>query len=161
MITLIGIAVISLAGFSQSPSGQERIKAARIALITERLGLTPQQAEKFWPLYNEFTQEREALNRQLREARQGKELRSMSEAESKKFMEFAIEVRERHLGLERDYSNRLLDIITAQQVLALRKAEQDFAEMIRMQIQRRREQQRRMQDMRNRRDGVMRDRKNN
>ena len=35
----------------RDPKAQEKIKAARIAFITERLGLTPAEAEKFRPVY--------------------------------------------------------------------------------------------------------------
>jgi hypothetical protein len=37
---------------SQKPG--DRIEALRIAYITEQLNLTPQEAQKFWPLYNAY-----------------------------------------------------------------------------------------------------------
>lgn len=41
------------AAYSQNPN-QERLNAYRIAFFTNRLKLTPAEAEKFWPVYNEF-----------------------------------------------------------------------------------------------------------
>ena len=38
-------------------SGQPRaskVKAARVAYITERIGLTPDESTKLWPLYNQY-----------------------------------------------------------------------------------------------------------
>ena len=32
----------------------QRIKASKIAYITEQVELTPEEAEKFWPVYNEL-----------------------------------------------------------------------------------------------------------
>ena len=32
------------------PQVRQKVEAARIGLISERLGLTPAQAEKFWPV---------------------------------------------------------------------------------------------------------------
>lgn len=32
----------------------DRMKSIKVAYITERLGLTPQEAEVFWPVYNDF-----------------------------------------------------------------------------------------------------------
>src|SRR6478609_4899475 len=52
----------------QNEHAKEKIKAARIGLITQRLGLTPEQAEKFWPIYNEFTQKRTDLRQQYKDA---------------------------------------------------------------------------------------------
>ena len=35
----------------------EKIKALKIAFITQRLQLTPEQAQKFWPIYNQYDNE--------------------------------------------------------------------------------------------------------
>ena len=35
------------------PGWHERMKAEKIAYLTEKLELTPQEAERFWPVYNE------------------------------------------------------------------------------------------------------------
>ncbi|MBK8353862.1 MAG: hypothetical protein IPL13_00425 [Saprospiraceae bacterium] len=32
----------------------DRIQAQMVAYLTSELSLTPQEAEKFWPLYNEY-----------------------------------------------------------------------------------------------------------
>src|SRR5690349_7750029 len=52
----------------QDLTAKEKIQAARIGLITQRLGLTSEQAEKFWPIYNEFTQKRTDLRKQYKDA---------------------------------------------------------------------------------------------
>ena len=38
----------------QMGENKEKLKAHKIAYITERLQLTPAEAEKFWPVYNEL-----------------------------------------------------------------------------------------------------------
>ena len=53
----------------KDPKAQEKIKAARIAFITERLGLTPEEAEKFWPVYREFSNKRTGLKKQYEQKR--------------------------------------------------------------------------------------------
>src|SRR5437879_9747223 len=53
---------------NQKANAKEKIKAARIGLITQRLGLTPEQAQKFWPIYNEFSQKRTELVTQYKAA---------------------------------------------------------------------------------------------
>ena len=40
---------------------QERVKAAKVAYLTRELGLSPQEAERFWPVYNEFENRRDDL----------------------------------------------------------------------------------------------------
>ena len=45
----------------------ERIQSYKIALFTRRLNLTPAEAEKFWPVYNEFDGRRTRLQQQRAE----------------------------------------------------------------------------------------------
>ena len=39
---------------AQTNDRLERIKAFKVAFITEKLELTTDEAEKFWPIYNQF-----------------------------------------------------------------------------------------------------------
>ena len=42
----------------EETGGNDKVQSAKAALITRRLSLTPQQAERFWPVYDEFDRER-------------------------------------------------------------------------------------------------------
>jgi hypothetical protein len=44
-------------------SAKERIEALRIAFISQQLNLSPAEAEKFWPVYNAYRAEIEALQK--------------------------------------------------------------------------------------------------
>ena len=48
---------------------RERIKAQRVAFITDRLSLTPDEAQKFWPIYNQFTDEFEGVKKEMNRLR--------------------------------------------------------------------------------------------
>jgi len=41
---------------AQEPNG-EKIQSLKIAFITQKLQLTPDEAQKFWPIYNEYDNE--------------------------------------------------------------------------------------------------------
>ena len=47
---------------------KEKMKAKKIAFITQRLNLTSQEAEKFWPIYNEETAKIEKIFSEIRES---------------------------------------------------------------------------------------------
>lgn len=52
------------AGYAQQGSDAElrdRIRAAQVAYLSQKLDLTPDEAQKFWPLYNQYTKEVEQL----------------------------------------------------------------------------------------------------
>lgn len=40
---------------------KDRIRAAEIAYLAQKLDLTPDEAQKFWPVYNQYTKEVELL----------------------------------------------------------------------------------------------------
>ena len=71
--------VPSAPGESVPPGHQnkEKLESARIAYFTSRMNLTPDEAAKFWPVYNEY---RKAMD-EARRANRGEfhELRRMTE----------------------------------------------------------------------------------
>jgi hypothetical protein len=148
-------------GFSQGNDARQKIEAARIALITERLGLTPEQAQKFWPIYNEYDQRRRDLLRELQSARNEVDINNITEEQSQNLMNLSLNIKERQIQLEKQYAQRLTNIISAQQLLSLKKAEEDFRKMILRRLEERKRQQLRREQLRNRREDILRNRSNN
>lgn len=157
-LLVIACLLTVLLGFSQEPSPEalKKIEAAKIALITERLELTPAQAEKFWPIYREYGKQRQDIRRDFDQARRTFDPNKASEEENKKMLDWANQIKEQQLKLERDYSQRILKVITTRQLNNLRKAETDFREMLLKRI--RAEQMKRQQRRNN--DGRLNDRRN-
>lgn len=46
---------------------QEKIEALYVAYVTQQLSLTPDEAQKFWPLHTQFVNELKAVNKSLPE----------------------------------------------------------------------------------------------
>jgi hypothetical protein len=146
---------------AQDQEAFQKIESARIALITERLGLSPDQAEKFWPIYREYNEQRQLLRQERQEIRRGVDPKKLSEEESKRIMERGHALRQRELNLDQDYSERMLRVISNQQILALKNAEEDFRRMLVERIERQRAQQMQREQMRERREEMMRQRRGN
>ncbi len=134
----------------QDPKVQERIKNLRIAYISDKLGLTSEQAEKFWPVYRGFSDERKALRMEFAKSRSELNAQNATPNQQEEQVRMGLELKQKELDLERDYSGRLMKIITAQQMLNLRKAEGDFQRMILQQVQQRRMMQQRNEAIRER-----------
>jgi hypothetical protein len=128
---------------STDPEVAARIDAARAAYITERLGLTTGEAERFWPIYREFASKRQELRQRYREARR-------RGADEKELVDLGLQIRQQELDLEKDYSSRMMKVIPAQKLVRLRHAEQEFTRIVLRQIQQRRQQLDRRQDIRER-----------
>ena len=146
---IIFLSVMAISAFAQDedlpqPQDQkvrDKIEAARIAYITDQLQLTPGEAEKFWPVYREFAEKRRGIRQQMREARTANPAQTDQEAVDQQF-----KMKQQELDLEKDYSGRLLKVISAQKLRSLPQAERKFRQMILDQIQRRQMQQERLRD---------------
>ena len=127
----------------QSAETLKKIEAAKIALITERLSLTPAQAEKFWPVYREYSNRNKEIRKEFDQARRSFDPNAASEDENKKMLEMATAIKQQQLDLEQDYSQRFLKVVTSRQLNNLRTAESDFKEMLlrRIKAQQMRKQQ--------------------
>jgi hypothetical protein len=113
------------------PLSEERIKeikAQKTAYLTTKLGLTSEEAQRFWPVYNEFDEAREKLRREMREVmRTGRSSgEPMTEAAAEQLLARGLSIRERELALERTYKDRFVKVIGAVKTLELHKAERDF-----------------------------------
>jgi len=128
---------------SRDPKAQERIKAARIAFITERLELTPEEAEKFWPIYREFSAKRAVLQQEFVQIRKST---NQSPEEDQNMIESGLRLRQQELDLEKEYSHKMLSAISAQKVMNLKIAEDDFRRLVMRQIQQRQIQDQRRQE---------------
>ena len=135
---------------AQPQNAKEKIKAARIGLITQRLGLTPDQAEKFWPIYNEFTQKRTDLKSQYKDAEKNVNPNNPDPKQQQALVDLGLKIKQDELSLEKEYSGKLMSVITAQQMLNLRSAERDFRNIIINMLNNRRLQQQRKENFRDR-----------
>lgn len=144
----------------QDLKAQEKIKAARIAFITERLGLTPDEAEKFWPVYREFSLKRQELRKQFKEQRKNPDPNKTIEQNEKDALDLGLKLKQQELDLEKEYSGKLLKAVPAQKVMALRKAEDDFRRLLIDQIQKRQTLQQQRQRQLDKNDERLRQRNN-
>ena len=143
-ILIVALFLSGFTAFAQNNNQQDaraKLEAARIALISERLGLTPDQAQQFWPIYNEYAEQRRSIQQEFRDARKGMDINNLTEEQGRALVQARMEGKQRQLNLESKYSDRLMDVINNRQLMALKKAEDDFRAMIIKRIEQRKQQQ--------------------
>jgi len=111
-----------------SEERMKEIKAQKSAYLTTKLSLTPEQAQSFWPIYNQFDAERDAVRRDMREQMKSarKAGAAMTEAQASELLEKGLASRQRELDLEKSYMERFKQNIGALKTVELHKAERDF-----------------------------------
>lgn len=53
--TIYLMLLFSVLSFAQNNRKIEKIKAIQVAFISNKLNLTPEEAQKFWPIFNQFS----------------------------------------------------------------------------------------------------------
>ena len=106
----------------------EKIKASKIAFITDFVGLTPEEAEKFWPLYNEMQKQKEDITHSIMKRYEGdrEENPEITDEEALKIMKQRMDLEEKLLAIKLTYHQKFLDILAPTQVLRLYDAEDRF-----------------------------------
>ena len=149
LLKILFALLITLPAFAQDddlaatvdPKVHEKVRAAHIAYITDQLALTPEEAERFWPIYREFAEKRKGIRQELKDMKRNPDPNKTQEQNDEELVQKQFDVKQKELNLEKDYSGRLLKVISAQKLRTLPEAERRFRQMILDQIQRRQLQQ--------------------
>lgn len=124
-ITLLFIA-LTFGVFAQSNEKHERIKALKIALITEKLEFTKTEAEKFWPIYNAYENEVDMLRINTREKRRNLDINTITESEAKIALKDFLAFENEKQQLKSDLVESLLTAIPAKKIILLKFVEEQF-----------------------------------
>ncbi len=66
LITIVSFFLAGATAVAQPEPTAEKIEALRIAYLTKQLDLSTEEAQRFWPVYNEYTTGAKALNEEVR-----------------------------------------------------------------------------------------------
>jgi hypothetical protein len=115
--------LITLTGFITTGQAQdgERLQALKIAYLTKKLDLSPEEAQRFWPIYNQYTAD-------IRNIRQEQKQKNGTE----------IEVEEKILNVRKKYSGELTKALSPDKVNTFFRSEKEFGNIIQRELQERR-----------------------
>ncbi len=133
-ILLLLITLISISSWAQDgpfvQKKREQIKSLKVAFITEELNLTPEEATKFWPLYNTFEDKQQEIKKQrLKGYLQRMDDNSLDKLSDKEAtaMLAQIESSEDELYQARKkFVASLKGVISPLKILKLKRAEENF-----------------------------------
>ena len=116
---------VSASVFAQRPD-REKIKALKIAHITEHVDLTKDEAQKFWPIYNANEEAEQKLRLKSGEKRKERKPEELSENEAKILLLDMLEIEKEKQELHSKLVNDLLKFLPAKKIIALMRAERSF-----------------------------------
>lgn len=105
----------------------EKIESFRVAFLTEKLALTSEEAQKFWPVFNQY---RDARKKIKDSDGSKKRVEDMTDAEAEQFIGNTLDIEQRELTLKRDTYLKLKSVLPLRKVAMLQGVERDFKEEI-------------------------------
>ncbi len=130
-IVLISL-FISISAFAQGPGNrmeiEKRYRAQKIAFITDKMQLTPEESKVFWPIYTEFEADKTKLANEMRSFRAqfSADESELSEEQAMEILGFFNKHQSAMFKLNQDYQKNLLKVISAKKILLLNDAENGF-----------------------------------
>jgi hypothetical protein len=129
IITLIFLFVCTISFGQNFEKRAERVKALRVAFISNKLDLTSQEAEKFWPIFNKFSDSQMDLHKQKRKLMlklKPENTVGMSDTATLKLLNESEDIDADMENKKRQFVKDLQGVIPPQKILLLKKAEEEF-----------------------------------
>ncbi len=109
---------------------REKIKALKVAYITEQLDLTTDEAQKFWPIYNANDEKQFELRhkkmRSIINKFENGSLEKLSEKEAASLIDQVENIEDELHDYKKKYIKDLKTVISAKKIIKLKKAEDEF-----------------------------------
>ncbi len=123
--------IISGLAFSQKQDFKKRkemVKTERIAFLTNKLNLTPNEAQKFWPVYNEYINKQEDIIMQNHKNMRDfmKDQDNLTDEQAQKTVDTYVSLTKQENELFIEYNKKIEKILPIKKVALLYQAEKQF-----------------------------------
>lgn len=122
LLLILSLFTLPIATLIAQP-GQETLERLKIAFITRQLNLTTDEAQKFWPVYNQYSDESKKIHQDYK----GKD---------------QLEMQQKLLDLKKKYKPDFLKAISSEKFEKLLTVEDQWREKLKQELERRREHRR-------------------
>ena len=129
---LITAIVLTLSSFAQQreldKTKREQIEAQKVAYLSSRMELTPDEAKVFWPVYDQFDKQLHELRKEHRASMKsnGKDLSELNDAEIEVLIDKEMEIKEEELDIRKKMHSELKELMGPRKVAMLYQGEKDF-----------------------------------
>lgn len=122
---------VSTVSFSQGFRGKkEKVKALKVAYITDELNLTTEEAQRFWPIYNAFDDKQAELRHEkmkaILDSFEPGSVEKLSEKDASSLLVQMEIIEETLFALRKKFIKELQSVLPAKKIIRLKKAEDDF-----------------------------------
>ncbi|WP_435262237.1 hypothetical protein [Tenacibaculum sp. nBUS_03] len=110
---------------------QSKILAYKIAYITEKLNLTEDEAQQFWPIYNDYSKKMRQLHREERykikkRISKNGDIKNISEKDAKEILARIKSINKKKTALKDVFFDKISSFLSYKKSLTLEIAEHEF-----------------------------------
>jgi hypothetical protein len=122
---VILVCLFFCSGVSLAQDQKDKVAELRVSFISKKLELTTSEAEKFWPVYNEYNDKIKAVKKNLRLSYK-KGVDNLTDKEAEDLYQLDLKTKQAEVAIHEQYSGKIKDIIGAKKIVKLRVAEEEF-----------------------------------
>ena len=129
LVTLVTISLSFAQPGPPPPGGEkrkEKVEALKRSYYSEKLALTPAEAEKFWPIYNEFSKKEDALRKEGKGDKKKGEQPNFTEKEAHTEIDRIAVQKKSHIDLETQFLKDCMPVLGASRTMQLTQIDRDF-----------------------------------
>lgn len=119
VIIFLGWSSCLYAQIGQQKSGQ--IQAQKIAFLTNKMNLTVEEAESFWPIYHEYDRQKKVLSEEAKSS-----ITNPTDEEAKMILEKHLTKAEKEIALTRDFIEKASEVVSYRKLYELEVGEREF-----------------------------------
>ncbi|MFT5749879.1 MAG: hypothetical protein ACI93S_001152 [Ancylomarina sp.] len=114
------------------PEMRAKFEAQKISYITQQLEISPEEAQLFWPIYNEMKKKKDLFHQEFRQLfRQlKKDSDNLSEKDLAQISDRIADLKVEKAKMQREYHYKFKKVLSTKQVLDLYMADKDFQSML-------------------------------
>jgi Spy/CpxP family protein refolding chaperone len=110
---------------------KDNVKSMKIAFITTELNLTPDEATKFWPLFNAFEDKQKDIKKdRVKNYMDRIDAENLSEKEAATLVNQMESTEEELYQVRKKFITNLKGVLPSTKILKLRKAEEEFSKRL-------------------------------
>lgn len=128
-ILVFVLAVFAIQLSYAQPGKPDRVEALKVSFITEKINLSPQEAQGFWPLYNEYNDKIKFARKNFRQ-QYGTVTDFKTDKEAEDYLSAELKLRQTEVDLQKEYFEKFKKILGSKKTGLLRKAEEEFKKEI-------------------------------
>ena len=127
LIYLLVFWLIAVTAVSQNESKRDKIEALRVSFISQKVNFTTQEAQVFWPLYNEYQDKIVATRKAFRQQyNKNTNYNFATDKEAETYLNAELTLKQKEIDYYKEYQEKFKKIIPVKKIALLLKAEEEF-----------------------------------